>query len=292
MVPYYRLNKHLLFPLRRKNKWASAFDCWLLNDAERDDDDDKTVLPILSDWLSSLQGENSNWPVPRTLQILSSSKNSSPIIRARAFPGADDSKALTAIRKAVRSPTKWMGAPPAKGTKSGRCHFSKKPVFYGSHQDYTSMAEVSPVVSDKIVLATFLPTRDLNIFRLCSLGDLFDLNITNYQEWVSLAKKSRFYDLVSFQYHLDLWMGFPLKGFKYGHRQYRMRRQVVRCLRRILAVDGIEFNSSQVAGTNLVVFSEGQHRTKFPLQYSAGSVEVWRVTDRPVYVEDFKLRFI
>ena len=154
------------------------------------------------------------------------------------------------------------------------------------------MAEVSPVVSDKIVLASFRATRDLKIFRLCSAGDLFDLDIANYPQWVLSAKKKRFYDSVSFQYHLDLWMGFPLKGFKYNHRQYRMRRQVVRYLRRILAVDGIEFNSSQVAGSNLVIFPEDRRHAKFPLRYVAGSVEVCRVTDRPVYAEDFRSRSI
>ncbi len=290
MVPYYRLDKHLLLPLRRENKWASAFDCWLLHDAERDDDDDKAVLPILSDWLSSLQGKNSKWQVPHTFHSLS--KRNMPIVRARLFSGTDDLDTLNEIRKAVRSPNKWMGAPPPKQTGCGRCHFSRKPVFYGSYQDWTSMAEVSPVVSDKIVLASFRPTRDLKIFRLCSAGDMLDLGVVNYPEWVLSAKKNRVYDLVSFQYHLDLWMGFPLKGFKYGHRQYRMRRQVVRCLRRILTIDGIEFNSSQVGGTNLVIFPEDRHHAEFPLQYVTGSVEVCRVTDRPVYAENFRSRSI
>lgn len=288
MVPYYRTDKHLLFPLSRKSKWASSFASWALKDRGREDHKDKAIMSILSDWLSSRQEESSNWPAPDTFRIHGPSKNI-PIIRARTFSESDPEASIR-IRKALRSPTKWMGAPPAKLAKYGRCHFPNKPVFYGSYQDLTSMAEISPVVSDKIVLADFLPTRDLNIFRLCSVGDLFDLRIANYVEWLATAKKSGFYDWVSFQYHLDLWIGFPLKGFKYDDRQYQMRRQVVRCLRRILAIDGIEFNSSQVAGTNLVIFPEDAPHAKFPLKYVAGSAEVYRVVDRSVYAEKFGSR--
>jgi hypothetical protein len=92
------------------------------------------------------------------------------------------------------------------------------------------------------------------------------------------------YESGSFQYHLDLWMGMPLL-MHYTHPQYLARRLFAHTLRDTLRCDGIEFTSSQIEGSNLVIFPSLDG--KFPLRYIDGSVERCWVTDRPVYAETF-----
>jgi RES domain len=292
LVPFYRLARHLRFPIGPRNRYALKFRKFLklvehrqMSEARlsvRDFIAESLVTSGACDYVTDPFG---------TFWLYDPERCAIPITRARCFPSgqraAKNDEWKSAAQDAFQNPARRLSAPPPELTKPGRCNFRRKPVFYGSFQDFTGMAELRPMVGSCLVLAQFEITRALKIFRLnvhFERLDMLPVELSQPDDLRNLPKQSPEYDRASFQYHVDLWMGMPLL-VPYSHPQYVARRLLTHTLRTTLQCDGIEFTSSQVNGSNLVIFCEDASSQTFPLRYVDDSVERYWVSDRPVYAD-------
>jgi hypothetical protein len=291
LVNFSRVNRHLLFPLRRGSKYLPLFQSFLsavgsLPPEKAREAAQKLAAAVVDavrpiEWSTNLSA---------LFWLLDPKRRSAPIVRARCFPsrvtdGADD-QWVRDVRAVLRRPEKLMAAPSPETASAGRCHFASKPVFYGSFQEDTCIAELRPLVGACIIFASFESMRELRVFRICFLRELVDAGISDYQTLLTQINERKKYDVFSFIYHLDLWLGHPLTT-SYESTPYLARRTLCDALRRVIQFDGLEFSSSQISGDNLVIFpSDEEHRT-FPLRYVKDSAEEYWLTEAPLFAEKF-----
>ena len=296
LTKFSRLNRHQLFPLRKRNKYLQLFRVFLKSTDDRPNaganEAARSLCKALVEALGPIEwGEN----LSNLFWSFDPDKSPFPIVRARSFPSRttsdpDDQWALEA-RKALRNPKKLMSAPPPEATSDGRCHFASKPVFYGSFQEWTCMAEIRPLVGSRIIFASFIPICKLNIFRPSYLQEILNNQLSTYEEIRKMALSSNHYDITSFIYHLDLWLGHPLTS-SYESSSYLARRILCNALRQAFQFDGLEFSSSQVSGDNIVIFPSDEKHKKFPLIYMSGSTDLYHVMEASFYAEKFNTKNI
>jgi hypothetical protein len=259
-VPFYRLGKHLQFPMLSRNPHAAKFKRFLTYVHHGKRSDSRSILAdLIHEWLGNGQRLEYTPKAFSNFWLFDPSAHAFTITRARCFPSGQrtpkNEEWKLAARMALRSPASKLSAPPPELTQLGRCNFKRKPVFYGSFQDFTCMAELRPMVGSCLVLAQFAITKPLKIFRLHAYLERIDIphEYSQDDDLRNIAKGTPDYDRASFQYHLDLWMGVPLL-VPYSHPEYSARRLVAHALREMIISDGIEFTSSQINGSNLVIF--------------------------------------
>jgi hypothetical protein len=294
LVPFYRLNFHSIFPMAPRNRYALRFKRFLKLVEHRQIAQARSILTsAIDEWLGALDLSDYGHSAFGTFWLFDPKRQAMPITRARCFPSgqrsAKNADWKSAAQDALRNPARKLGPPPPNLTRPGRCNFMHKPVFYGSFQEWTCMAELRPMVGSCVVLAQFKVTRPLKVFRLGAHIErliMVPQDKAQADDLRNLAIDSAAYERGSFQYHLDLWMGMPLL-VPYAHHEYVARRMVTQTLHEKLQCDGIEFTSSQVAGSNLVLFPCKENEPEFALQYIHGSAERLWVVDRPVYAEAF-----
>jgi len=274
------------------NRYAIQFSQFLKLIKQRHAVQARSVLiQLVKEWLGTSDRNIYDPDLSATFWLFNPDRQYFSITRARCFPSKkarrENNHWESDVKDALQNPALKLGAPPPDITRDGRCNYRKSPVFYGSYQDYTCMSELNPPVGSTIVIAKFEIMRQLKILRLCShleSMEMVPVNQSRKDDIRNISKESTEYENKSFQFHLDLWMGMPLL-VTYDHPQYLARRMLVSVLRKILLCDGIEFTSSQVNGSNLVIFPDDTSCQRFPLRYVDDSAEQLWVTDRPVYAE-------
>lgn len=125
----------------------------------------RELLEILDDVFSGLE---SHTTLSGTSVVVNAGPGSSipNIYRSRVFQSREK------LEKALIDPDLEIGPPPAKYAKSGRMNARGIPVFYGSMDFYSAIAEVRPPVGSRVAVMRFDIIRPIRLLNLPALGTI------------------------------------------------------------------------------------------------------------------------
>ncbi len=169
------------------------------------------------------------------------------------------------IKSVLSEPFKNVGPPPPEKASSGRMNPEGVPVFYGSFDWETSLAETRPALGNDTAVIKLVTTKALRLLDFIRLGDSYT-RLSYFQP--DFADQ---YERGAFLQHLQRLISQPIVPGR--ESDYIITQTLAEYLAHVheQPFDGILFNSVQRdRGTNIVLFPDVYG--VFPLSYVENSL--------------------
>ncbi len=189
------------------------------------------------------------------------------LFRGRVLPSDEQMKPWFA------EPYKHVGPPQSKFARSGRMNPDGVPVFYGSENVDTCLAELRPAIGGKTALIKLNTTGTLRLLDFTSMPTAYKSLSYFQSDFDSQVAK------ISFMKSLGVLISSPVVPGQ--ETSYLITQVMAEYLSHVhpQPFDGVIFSSVQHAGgRNVVLFPRGKDTPTFPLHYVAHSISVYETS--------------
>lgn len=175
---------------------------------------------------------------------------------------------LSTLKEVLGDPFKNVGPPPTEGARSGRMNPEGVPVFYGSLDSETCVAETRPALGNETAVIKIRTTKVLRLLDFSRLGESYTQLSYFQPDFVAQCEKG------AFLRRLQRLISQPIVPGR--ESDYVITQTLAEYLAHVYrpSFDGILFDSVQRRqGTNMVLFPDVQGG--FPLSYVDESISLY-----------------